>query len=376
MDHIDIVAKEEVKNKNTVKFLGRGSQLFAIDLVNTILTALTLGLYYPWAKAKKLKYVYQNTSFSDSKFDFLGTGKEIFRGFIKALLIIAAFYAIVFTLEFYLPQIRENEVFMAVFIVVFLLLFLLGMPFFSAYAIFGTFRYRAARSSWRGILCGFDAEKKEFIRTFLKAFYFMALSYMLFIIVFILSNNFMQSIGSEANTIHIITSVLSIPIMILFIYSISWYQTKLYTITYGNLRLGDLKLNFKGKTASLFRIQIIGGILSSITLGIYYFWLKRDIYNFLIQNCWIEQNGIEYNTKSTISAKQVFRLEVGNILLLVITLGLAYSWTYCRTARFITRNIIIPNEIDANSIQQTENAYTNATGEELGEMLDLGGIFF
>jgi uncharacterized membrane protein YjgN (DUF898 family) len=48
---------ETITPKNTVKFYGKGSQLFAIDLLNAVLTIITLGLYYPWAKAKKLKYV-------------------------------------------------------------------------------------------------------------------------------------------------------------------------------------------------------------------------------------------------------------------------------------------------------------------------------
>ncbi len=90
----------------------------------------------------------------------------------------------------------------------------------------------------------------------------------------------------------------------------------------------------------------------------------------------MEQDGNEYAVKSTISGGQVFRLEVGNILLLIFTLGLGYSWTYCRTANFITRNLIMPEEIDLNRIEQTEKTYTDATGEGLSDMMDMGGIFF
>lgn len=364
--------------KNKVKFHGKGSQLFAIDLMNTIFIILTLGLYYPWAKAKKLKYVYQNTSLADSRFDFLGTGKEIFRGFIKAVLILIVFYSILTAAQILLPHMKENEVLLAVFIVLLVLLIFVGIPFFSAYAIYGTFRYRSARSSWRGILCGFDANRKEFIATYLKAYYFILLTYAAFIGVYIALLLTMQSNGFDpsGNKTMSILSLSMLPIMILFIYAYSWYQTKLYKITYGNLRLGDLKLNFKGEVTNLFGIQLGGSFLSGLTLGIYYFWFKKDLYNFLIQNCWVEQDGVEYRAKSNITAGQVFNLEVGNFFLLIITLGLAYSWTYCRTANFITRNIIIPEEIDVDRIQQTEKAYTDATGEEMADMLDLGGIFF
>lgn len=371
-----IVPKDS--RKSILKFMGKGSELFAIDLVNTIFTILTLGIYYPWAKAKKLKYVYQNTSLSDSRFDFLGTGKEIFRGFIKAVLILAVFYGILISAQIMLPQMKENEVMLAIFIVLFALLIFVGIPFFSAYAIYGTFRYRSARSSWRGILGGFDANKKEFIKSYLKGYYFIMLTYIAFIGVYIALFEIMSSQGFNTTTSKTsrILSLSMMPLGVLFIYAFSWYQTMLYKITYGNLRLGNLTLNFKGKVNDLFGIQIAGSILSGLTLGIYYFWFKKNLYNFLIQNCWLKQDEAEYKAKSNITAKQVFNLEVGNFFLLLITLGLAYSWTYCRTARFITKNIILPEEIDVNRIQQTEKAYTDATGEEMADMLDLGGIFF
>lgn len=369
---------ETITPKNTVKFYGKGSQLFAIDLLNAVLTIITLGLYYPWAKAKKLKYVYQNTALADSRFDFLGTGKEIFRGFIKALLILAVFYVLLYSLEFFLPQMQENEILLAVFIIAVLLLVFVGFPFFMAYAMYGTFRYRAARSSWRGILCGFDANKKEFISTYLKGYYFFTLAYGSIIGIIIGAAFMLESYGQDTyiDMAHPLLMALIIPLMFFAVYASSWFQTKLYSITYGNLRLGNLKLNFYGKVSNLFGIQLLGAMLSSLTFGIYYFWLKKNLYNFLIENLKVEQDGNEYAVKSTISGGQVFRLEVGNILLLIFTLGLGYSWTYCRTANFITRNLIMPEEIDLNRIEQTEKTYTDATGEGLSDMMDMGGIFF
>jgi len=378
MESTDIVMEEKIEKKNTIQFLGKGSQLFAIDLVNALLILLTLGIYYPWAKARKLKYVYQHTSMAESRFDFLGTGKEIFRGFIKAILILGTFYAIVLCFYIYAAQIKENEVLLAVFIVVLVLLVLVGLPFFGAYAVFGTFRYRSARSSWRGILCGFEADKKKFISIFLKGYYFIVLTYGGFIGIVFGSTAIAQSYGQDSMSgmASVIIMIFMFPLMILFVYALSWFRTNLYSMTYGNLRLGDLRLNYKGKVGDLFGIQVGGVFLVPLTLGIYYFWYKKNLYNFLIENLWIEQDDVEYKTKSTITGGQVFRLEVGNLLLLIFTLGLGYSWAYCRTARFIARNIILPEEIDVNRIKQTEKAYTDATGEEMGAMMDMGGIFF
>ena len=68
-------------------FHGKGSEFFGIIIVNWLLTVITLGFYYPWAKAKQLKYLYSATSFNNDRFQFSGTGNEMFIGFIKTLLI-------------------------------------------------------------------------------------------------------------------------------------------------------------------------------------------------------------------------------------------------------------------------------------------------
>ncbi|MCS5553653.1 MAG: YjgN family protein, partial [SAR324 cluster bacterium] len=39
-----------------LKFEGKGSELFGIFIDNFFLNLLTLGIYYPWAKAKQLRY--------------------------------------------------------------------------------------------------------------------------------------------------------------------------------------------------------------------------------------------------------------------------------------------------------------------------------
>ncbi|HNM25133.1 MAG TPA: DNA translocase FtsK [Saprospiraceae bacterium] len=49
-----------------IEFHGEGGKYFAILFVNIILTILTLGLYYPWARAKNLQYLYGETEFAGS----------------------------------------------------------------------------------------------------------------------------------------------------------------------------------------------------------------------------------------------------------------------------------------------------------------------
>lgn len=380
MENADNLVEQPTERKNILQFLGKGSQLFAIDLVNAVLTIITLSIYYPWAKAKKLKYMYQHTSLADSRFDFLGTGKEIFRGYIKALLIIGSMYGVIYVFQYYFAEIKENEILLGIFIALLAIIFFFVTPLFTAYAIYGTYRYRCARSTWRGILFGFRADKKEFVRTYFKGYYFLMLPLVIVLPLIIIAVFNMEADPQSPLAIGLMFTAfaLYLPMFVAMLYAQSWLECKLYHLTYGNMSLGDLEGSFKGKIGTLFGIHVLGGILSGMTFGIYYFWYKKNVYDYVIQNTWIKQGETEYQCKSSMEGGGIFKLEVVNAILLIFTLGLAYSWTYARTARYITSNIIIPEGIDVDRITQTQSNLANATGEEMADILDMdmGGIFF
>jgi uncharacterized membrane protein YjgN (DUF898 family) len=65
-----------------VSFTGSGSEYFRIWTVNLLLTFATLGLYYPWAKVRKLRYFYGNTTVGEHSFDFHGNPKRMLRGLL------------------------------------------------------------------------------------------------------------------------------------------------------------------------------------------------------------------------------------------------------------------------------------------------------
>src|SRR5438445_6227587 len=65
-----------------ITFSGSGSEYFRIWIVNLLLTLVTLGLYYPWAKVRRLRYFYGNTAVGGDTLDFHGDPKRMLRGFL------------------------------------------------------------------------------------------------------------------------------------------------------------------------------------------------------------------------------------------------------------------------------------------------------
>lgn len=65
-----------------IRFTGSGSEYFRIWIVNLLLTLVTLGLYYPWAKVRRLRYFHGNTLVGEHPLDFHGDPKKMLRGYL------------------------------------------------------------------------------------------------------------------------------------------------------------------------------------------------------------------------------------------------------------------------------------------------------
>ena len=83
---------ENNNNVRNLKFRGQGSVLTGIFLVNLLLTVLTLGIYYAWAKVKTKKYIYSSTYLEESSFQYHATGKELFMGYLKVFVLVILFW--------------------------------------------------------------------------------------------------------------------------------------------------------------------------------------------------------------------------------------------------------------------------------------------
>lgn len=74
-----------------LSFSGSGSEYFRIWIVNLLLILLTLGLYYPWAKVRKLRYFHTNTEVGGHALDFHGEPKKMLRGLLLMALLLGVY---------------------------------------------------------------------------------------------------------------------------------------------------------------------------------------------------------------------------------------------------------------------------------------------
>ncbi len=72
---------EKRDHQLAVQFTGSGSEYFRIWIVNLLLMLVTLGIYYPWAKVRRLRYFYGNTVVDGAPLDFHGEPRKMLRGY-------------------------------------------------------------------------------------------------------------------------------------------------------------------------------------------------------------------------------------------------------------------------------------------------------
>jgi uncharacterized membrane protein YjgN (DUF898 family) len=302
------------------QFFGKGTEYFSIMIVNWLLTLVTLGLYYPWARAKRLKYIYGQTALNDERFNFSGTGKEMFLGFIKVMLS----YIVVMGVYFLLLDLR-----MPLLAVLFLFLaFFAIVPL----AIHGSFRYRMSRTSYRGIRFGYRGDRMELIKNCLKW-------------------------GG-------------LTIVTFGIYA-AWMEMKIRRYTHQNIRYGDVEFKNNCDGTDWFFLNLKGYFLSVITAGIYSFWWQRDIFNYYIDNMSMRKGEQRVRCYSTATGGGFFKLLLGNLLIIVFTLGFGTAWAEMRMQHFIWNNIKMKGDINLDEIHQTEEEYADAFGEDAMDFFEI-----
>ena len=131
-------------------FDGSRKPLFWLLLRNLGLTIVTLGIYRFWAKTRVRQFFWRHTKLLDEPLEYLGTGAELFVGFLIAIVILVPLAAIYSLLGFFSVG-QPFALSLAIDIVYYMLL-----AFLVQVAIHRMRRYRLTRTAWRGVRFGLD----------------------------------------------------------------------------------------------------------------------------------------------------------------------------------------------------------------------------
>ncbi len=375
------VATPQKTPVNRLRYHGSLRQLFGIHIVNVLLSICTLGIYSFWGKTRIRRYMTSHLTLQKDRLEYTGTGKELFIGFLKALLI-------------YLPLIIAMQI---PFLNLFLFPIFFGM---ISLAVFLALRYRLGRTRWRGIRFSLRGSIKTYLWLAIKRTFFNIISIGFKIpksdiIKWSYIANHMQY-GEEKFTyqgdhkkifrIHVITAV---------IISLVWITPILLG---GVLKGQELVENAKQNTE--LRIQnseLYGKTITPYTpavpanqedeqtssrdlwpegMGLAFFAIIYAlIFTAIAARLWYHAalwqekfRGLRLGNirfKMELTGLDLVKLYGGNILIMIFTLGLGKPWAIQRTLTTFTGKLKIGGDLEALNIKQAETIKQGGMGDAL-----------
>jgi len=119
-------------------------RVFQIWFLNGLFRILTLGIYTFWGKTRMRRYLASGFLLDGDRFEYTGTGKELFFGFLKAIPIYLIAIGPFIAVNIWLGDEESLKV---------LWIFPAYIPliYFFPFAYYAARRYRLSRTTWRGI---------------------------------------------------------------------------------------------------------------------------------------------------------------------------------------------------------------------------------
>lgn len=320
-------------HKNTqehqIKFTVSTAKIYLLFFSNLIFTSLTLGIYTFWAKTKIRKLIIGHMSLDGDNFEYTGTGKELFLGFLKAsfLYIIAIFILDYFAKMIILTQNPILTIIAAItiYVGIFTLLYL-GKYF--------ALRYRYSRITWRGVRGKLTGK---------------AVIYASKAMLYAIYNIFTLGLFKHMT------------------------DAKLYKLIVDNSYFGSAKASFDDNEAcKLFKINFITLLLAIPTIGISRIWYHAAKKRFFYARTKI--NNIQL--KATHDGKELLILHLINLIIIMFTLGFGMPIVLKRVINYEVANTYFIGNINTANITQSDEKLKNS-GEAIESIMgdsDLGII--
>jgi uncharacterized membrane protein YjgN (DUF898 family) len=348
---------------------GRVRELLAIGALNLLLKVLTLGVFHFWAKTRVRRYVWSRTAFAGEAFDYTGRARELLLGYAVAL---AVLLPLILGLNA-LPLLAERLPWLTV------LGSLAAYPvfvFLTGFASFSARRYLLSRTRWRSIRFALTGRARDHGARMLLYSLLTAVTFGLYLPF--MRNRLMAHLVGHA-----------------------WFGSERFRYSGADdvlfrryLRAGALMLGLVvlwgvlavaaiPLLAALARrmspddpawtLPLLAGVASLplllVGLGIAWLWYRAGELRHFVGHTHLA--GVRFALE--LSSARYVRLYLGNVAVLLLTLGLAYPWVVVRTARTLTAALRMQGALDLAAIAQAAAARPRV-GEGLADALDLGSI--
>ncbi len=314
------------------EFHGKGGEYFKIWLVNTILSMVTLGIYSPWAKVRRKRYLYGSTRIRGSGFEYLADPVKILKG--RALVVGA--FIVYSVLQQFVPILAG--------------IMSLGVVVILPWLVVRSLAFNARNSALRNIRFGFHGSLMGAAKAF------------------------------------ILWPIL-VPFTLGILFPYVYYRQKEFVVE--NHSYGTTRFAFDATAGDYYRlflsalIPICIGLVCIIGLAVLFqplsFVAVAALYLYLFAFFSVKTTNLLYSStrldehrfSADLEVLKYGAIMVTNTLGVALTLGLFYPWALIRTLRYKVSHMTMLAAGDLDGFIAAEQEQVSALGEEAGEFLDL-----
>jgi uncharacterized membrane protein YjgN (DUF898 family) len=371
----DIPEPSATIESTPVEFSGTGGEYFRIWIVNLLLIMVTFGIYYPWAKVRKLKYFYNNTRIDDHAMEFHGEPKKMLRGTLIAG-VLFSMYSI--AADF---SATAGVIALAVLIAIAPVLFQASM------------RFRLANSSWRGMRMRFTAQGYR------EAYACVALPMLLVflpgVLIGLLADGDPKSKAAAGNALA--TTVGAIFLLLAIVLPYFFWRIKRFQ--HNHYAWGPLKTEYRSPVAETYKVfgmtllvalllvaafaaimfamwpSNVGstrswsrnlGIIFTLFVPLFFAFivliniLPRAYFTAKMQNLlWSRTGNRHFRFKSELAVGKFIGLQFKNYFLILITFGLYWPFAVIATQRMKLEAISLKTRVALDKLTDAARAREN-----------------
>lgn len=301
----------------------RYDRMLLIVLGNLVLTLATLGLYAPWGRVRVRRYLWSSTTVAGEPLDYTGTGGELLRGALLALLLVVG---PVIVAEALVDDVLLGENGRGVGRTAGGLV----LGYLAGVGVYRAQRYRLRRTLWSGL----GGTMRD------RGWAYGALAYL--------------------GLIHVALSLgLTRPL----------YDRSLARAWYPTIELAGVPVRLDDGFRPPWRRWLLCWLLAIPTLGTSLAWYGSAFWRRLAEH--VGWAGLRFRCTGT--GGLYLWLNVGNLLILALSLGLLAPLAALRSWRFWCRHLEPHGTLDIARLHAVEGDLERS-GEGLASMLDAGAI--
>ena len=328
-----------------LRFHGRTDEYFRIWIVNTLLTLLTLGIFFAWAKVRKRRYLRGSTELLGHRFDYRANPVRLLLGHIVVLILFLGYslFGVVY------PAVRFGVIALAIVL----------LP----WIVVRSFSFNAHNTVYRGLRFRFNPSLSAALKVYLLE-----------------------------------------PLLIgvtLGLYYPAWQRSKRdYAVS--NHRLGDAYFRFDATSghfyatylaagAILFGALMVGGVIIALFLArnpgtqptlvqltpffliyAFGFFVSRHLtYAMLFNHVWNHTRIDEHRFRAHLHVGHWLGLQLVNLGAILISAGLLYPWALIRAQTYAASCLEFVPSGSVENISRVGSSAGSATGDMAAEFIGL-----